>query len=129
MTARLDAIGLAVDDMARSLAFYRALGVDVPEDADQQHHAEATLNGGLRLLWDTVENIRSFDPDHEIGAGGGRMGLAFRCETPADVDATFQRLVSLGYTGRKDPWDAEWGQRYALMVDPDGNAVDLFCPI
>jgi catechol 2,3-dioxygenase-like lactoylglutathione lyase family enzyme len=127
-TARLDAIGLAVDDMARSLAFYRQLGVDVPAEADQQPHAEATLPGGLRLLWDTVEGVRAFDPDYEA-ISGSRVGLAFRLDTPADVDATYQRLVSQGYTGRKEPWDAPWGQRYALVADPDGNGVDLFSPL
>jgi catechol 2,3-dioxygenase-like lactoylglutathione lyase family enzyme len=126
--ARLDAIGLAVDDMARSLAFYRQLGVDVPAEADQQPHAEATLPGGLRLLWDTVEGVRAFDPDYEA-TSGNRVGLAFRLDTPAEVDATYERLVSLGYSGRKEPWDAPWGQRYALVADPDGNGVDLFSPL
>jgi catechol 2,3-dioxygenase-like lactoylglutathione lyase family enzyme len=128
MTARLDAIGIVVDDMARSLAFYRELGVDVPDEADQQPHAEANLPGGPRILWDTAANVRSFAPDHDLSAGG-RLGLAFRCDTAADVDATYQRLVSLGYAGRKEPWDAFWGQRYALMADPDGNGVDLYSPI
>jgi uncharacterized glyoxalase superfamily protein PhnB len=45
------------------------------------------------------------------------------------VDAAYERLVSLGYDGHKEPWDAPWGQRYALMRDPDGNGVDLFCPL
>ncbi|MGH2584535.1 MAG: VOC family protein [Dehalococcoidia bacterium] len=128
MQARLDAIGLVVEDMARSLAFYRHLGLEVPPEADQQPHVEATLPGGLRLLWDTVETIRSFDPDWTPPSGGQRMGLAFRLDTPADVDRTYAETVSLGYEGHKAPWDAFWGQRYALIRDPDGNGVDLFAP-
>ncbi|MGB5655838.1 MAG: glyoxalase, partial [Acidimicrobiia bacterium] len=27
------------------------------------------------------------------------------------------------------PFDAFWGQRYATVLDPDGNGVDLFAPI
>jgi hypothetical protein len=34
----------------------------------------------------------------------------------------------LGYEGHKPPWDAFWGQRYAVIRDPDGNTVDLFAP-
>jgi catechol 2,3-dioxygenase-like lactoylglutathione lyase family enzyme len=30
---------------------------------------------------------------------------------------------------RKEPYDAFWGQRYANVADPDGNAVDLFAPL
>jgi uncharacterized glyoxalase superfamily protein PhnB len=37
-------------------------------------------------------------------------------------------LLSLGYEGDKPPWDAFWGQRYAIVRDPDGNTVDLFSP-
>ncbi|MFB6979592.1 VOC family protein [Streptomyces scopuliridis] len=125
-TPRLDAIGLVVSDMAASLAFYRLLGVDVPADADTAAHAEATLPSGLRILWDTEETIRSFDPGWTRPQGGERIGLAFLCAGPAEVDATYEALVAAGYTGHLKPWDAVWGQRYAVVVDPDGCGVSLF---
>jgi catechol 2,3-dioxygenase-like lactoylglutathione lyase family enzyme len=128
MQARLDLIGLVVQDMAQSLAFYRELGLNLPSDADQQPHVEMTLGGGLRLAWDTVETIHSFDPHWTPPSGGHRMGLAFRVDTPADVDRAYDHLVSLGYQGHKKPWDAFWGQRYAVVHDPDGNGIDLFAP-
>jgi hypothetical protein len=28
-----------------------------------------------------------------------------------------------------NPYDAPWGQRYATVLDPDGNIVDLFAPL
>ena len=90
---------------------------------------EATLPGGLRVALDAQETIRSFDPDWQPATGGPQIGLAFRVDTPADVDAAYERLVSLGYDGHKPPWDAAWGMRYALIRDPDGNSVDLFCPL
>jgi catechol 2,3-dioxygenase-like lactoylglutathione lyase family enzyme len=129
MKAQLDLIGIVVEDMGRSLAFYRELGLEVPEDADDQPHAETTLPGGLRLAWDSEETVRSFMPDWQPPSGGQRIGLAFRLDSPAEVDAAYERLVSLGYDGHKDPWDAPWGQRYALVRDPDGNGVDLFCSL
>jgi hypothetical protein len=36
--------------------------------------------------------------------------------------------VFQGFAGHKPPWDAVWGQRYAIVHDPDGNAIDLFSP-
>lgn len=131
MTARFDAIGLVATDLAASLAFYRRLGVNIPADADTQPHVEATLPGGLRLLWDTVEVVRSFDPDWTPSPGGsGRIGLAFLCDSPADVDKTYAELVESGVgRGHREPWDAFWGQRYATVLDPDGNGVDLFAPL
>jgi catechol 2,3-dioxygenase-like lactoylglutathione lyase family enzyme/uncharacterized protein YndB with AHSA1/START domain len=129
MKPRLDAVGIVVQDMARSLAFYRELGLELPAEADGEPHVEAKLPGGMRVLFDTVEVVRSFDPDWQPASGGNRMGLAFLCDSPAEVDAAYERLVSLGYHGHKPPWDAFWGQRYAVLHDPDGNGVDLFAPL
>ena len=129
MQPKLDMIGMVVSDMARSLAFYRALGLDIPVSADTEGHVEVTLPGGLRLGWDTEEVIRSFDENFTPHTGSGNMGLAFLCDSPEEVDAMYARLVGLGYHGYKAPWDAFWGQRYALVTDPDGTEVSLFAPL
>ena len=129
MNARLDVIGMVVADMARSLAFYRRLGLDVPSEADGEPHVEYTLPGGMRFLWDTEETIRSFDPEWTPPKGGGRIGLAFLFDSPAEVDRAYEELVGHGYEGHKAPWDAFWGQRYATIHDPDGNSVDLFAAL
>ncbi len=112
--------------MARSLAFYRRLGFDLPPEADAEPHVEAALPGGLRIAWDTVETIRSFDPAWTAPSGGHRISLAFECDDPADVDATYAALAGAGYNGHLPPWDAFWGMRYAVVQDPDGNGIDLF---
>jgi catechol 2,3-dioxygenase-like lactoylglutathione lyase family enzyme len=120
MAPRFDAIGLAVADMSRTLTFYRALGLEFPDGAETAPHAEATLPGGLRLMLDPVET------GQHRPSGEQQIGLAFVCDTPADVDKTYAEMVSAGHAGAKEPWDAEWGQRYASLQDPDGNQVDLF---
>ena len=129
MTARFDLIGLVVADMARSLAFYRKLGLDIPGTADSEDHVEASLPGGLRMAWDTVETIKSFDPSWTPPSGGHGIGLAFLCSDPAEVDRLYGELVAAGSEGHLPPWDAFWGQRYATVRDPDGNGVDLFAPL
>jgi catechol 2,3-dioxygenase-like lactoylglutathione lyase family enzyme len=129
MTPRFDVVGIIVADMARSLAFYRRLGIDVPADADDQPHVEVTLAGGLRLTWDTQETIRSFNPDWKPPSGGPGIDLAFACDNPAEVDAVYAAMLGGGYDGHLEPWDAFWGMRYAVLHDPDGNGVDLFAPL
>jgi uncharacterized glyoxalase superfamily protein PhnB len=57
------------------------------------------------------------------------MALAFECANAADVDATYAKVVGEGFTGKTEPYDAFWGQRYATVDDPDGNSVDLFAPL
>ncbi len=124
----LDAFGMIVADMPRALAFYRLLGLEFPEGADTEGHVEATLAGGVRLMLDTIEVVQSFS-EWSPPAGGHRMGLAFRCASPAEVDAVYAQVVEAGYTGAKAPWDAFWGQRYAQLHDPDGNPVDLYAAL
>jgi uncharacterized glyoxalase superfamily protein PhnB len=128
MTARFEAIGVVVADMARALAFYRLLGLEFPEGTESEGHAEASV-AGVRLMLDTEETIRSFDPDWQPPAGGHRIALAFRCDSPAEVDETFNRLLDAGASSHKEPWDAFWGMRYAEVKDPDGNIVDLFADL
>jgi catechol 2,3-dioxygenase-like lactoylglutathione lyase family enzyme len=117
MSPTFDAIGLAVADMATSLKFYRRLGLDIPAGSDHGPHAEATLPGGIRLMFD-------LQPD----SAGPRNGpsLAFRCEHATEVDKVYADLSDAGYVTKQAPWDAEWGQRYAVLQDPDGHQVELF---
>ena len=129
MTPRIDVIGLVVSDMGKSLAFYRRLGFAIPPEADGEPHVEAALAGGLRLAWDTIETIRSFDPEWSPPAGSQHISLAFACTDPAEVDRVYASFVGAGYVGHLEPWDAFWGQRYATVHDPDGNGVDFFAPL
>lgn len=127
MGARLDAIGIVVSNLARSIEFYRKLGLDFPDD-DGGGHVEAKGPGGLRVMLDSEETIRSFDPDWERPLGNS-IGLAFLCDSATDVDSLYADLVGQGAIGHKEPWDAFWGQRYAQVKDPDGHTVDLFAPL
>ncbi|MFF5077445.1 VOC family protein [Actinoplanes sp. NPDC000266] len=124
MAPTFNAIGLAVADMAASLAFYRRLGLEFPPGAENEPHAEATVAGGIRLMWDTHASLQSFDPGHRPGEPSG--GWAFLCADPAEVDSVHAELTAAGHKSVKAPWDAPWGQRYAQVADPDGNVVDLF---
>lgn len=126
--AKLDLIGMVVKDMAAALKFYRLLGMDIPAAMDTEDHVEVTLPGGLRVAWDALAMVLSFMPEREEPVGH-RMGMAFLCDSPAEVDELYERVLAAGYAGYKAPWDAFWGQRYAQVVDPDGNIVDLFAAL
>ncbi|GAA3028654.1 VOC family protein [Microbacterium dextranolyticum] len=129
MALTLGFIGIVTRDMAASLAFYRALGVDIDEGQDDAPHVDAVLEGGVALAWDTVDTIRTFDPAYEPASGGHRIALAFAFAAPEEVDNVYAGLVAAGYAGHVAPWDAFWGQRYATILDPDGNSVDLYAPL
>ena len=126
--AKLDAVGIVVADLAKGVAFYRMLGVPFPEGAENSEggHAEATVEGGTRLMLDAESETQKFDPSWQRGTGSPTAALAFLCESPKAVDELYSRALVAGGRAHKEPWDAFWGQRYAQLRDPDGNGVDLF---
>ena len=111
--------------MKRSVAFYGQLGIEFPEG---NGHVEATLPNGVRLMLDTEEVIKSFRPDWSRAAGN-QLSLAFECESPDQVDELYARVIAAGFEGEKEPWDAFWGQRYALLGDPDAVRVNLYAAL
>jgi predicted lactoylglutathione lyase len=124
---QLNAIGIVVADMGRSIGFYRLLGVDVPETPDEGH-VDTFLPNGVRFMLDTEEVIRSFKPDWTRETGN-QLAIAFECSSVSEVDELYRRAVDAGFHGEKEPWDAFWGQRYAQLQDPDGNGVDLYAAL
>jgi uncharacterized glyoxalase superfamily protein PhnB len=125
--ARLDAIGIISADIAKSTKFYRLLGLDFPDSTED--HVEATAPNGLRVMLDKLELMKQIDTEW-VPPVGRRMGLAFRCDSPNDVDATFARIVQAGFRSKDTaPYDAFWGQRYASLFDPDDNVVDIFADL
>jgi catechol 2,3-dioxygenase-like lactoylglutathione lyase family enzyme len=126
--ATLDLVGIIVRDMATSLRFYRLLGLEFPPDADTDSHVEVMLDNGFRIAWDTVDLMQGIHPNWAEPTGH-RMVLAFLCADPVEVDDLYNRVVAAGYIGYRAPWDAFWGQRYAVVQDPDHNLIDLFAPL
>ena len=114
--------------MQKSLAFYELLGLEAPTGSHHEGHVELNLARGLRLMLDTVEVVRSFS-QWEPPTGGHRIGLAFLCGSPEEVDDQYGLMVAAGHRSHVAPFDAPWGQRYATVLDPDGNPVDLFAPL
>lgn len=114
--------------MAQSLGFYRAIGLAAPDYNPDEPQIQIATPGGATLGLILEAAMRDHNPDWATPIGQ-RVTFACRCDTPAELDAVYHRVVAAGFTGLKDPWDAFWGQRYAFLSDPDGNRVDLFAAI
>ena len=125
--AQLNAIGIVAADMGESIRFYRLLGLDVPETPDEGH-VDTFLPNGVRFMLDSEETMRSF-MDGWKRETGNQVGIAFECGSPAEVDEIYARVTEGGFHGEKEPWDAFWGQRYAMLKDPSGVEVSLYAPL
>jgi catechol 2,3-dioxygenase-like lactoylglutathione lyase family enzyme len=124
---QLNAIGIVTSDMARSIRFYRLLGLDVPETPGEGH-VDTFLPNGVRFMLDSEDTVRSFRPDWTRETGN-QLALAFECESASEVDDVYARMVEAGFDGEKEPWDAFWGQRYGQLRDPDGVGIDLYASL
>lgn len=125
-------VNLVCRDMSATLAFYRRLGLDIPDEAvwssgGASHHVVVDMPGGLQLELDSPELTRAYDPDWEDSDGNPNF-LVFTMPSREAVDATYADLTGAGHPGHLAPWDAFWGARYAIVDDPDGNHVGLMSP-
>ncbi|HEX5588553.1 MAG TPA: VOC family protein [Acidimicrobiia bacterium] len=116
-------VHLTVADMAASVAFYRRIGLDVPEPVGGGTHVEIDLGHGNRLALSTVEVTRMYDPGWREPSRPPAGALQFDLPSREAVDALYDDLVDAGHHGHLAPVDAFWGNRYAEVDDPDGNIV------
>jgi predicted lactoylglutathione lyase len=117
-------IGLVVADMARSLAFYRRIGFQIPPEADSHSFVMHKMPSGVTIFFDTVF-FPGADPDRRPAPRGAyNISLEVYLWTREAVDAAWSELTGLGYVGRKAPWKSD-GPYAAIVEDPDGNPILL----
>jgi catechol 2,3-dioxygenase-like lactoylglutathione lyase family enzyme len=119
----LDQVNLVVRDMDAALEFYRRLGVAIPDrdPAWDAHHRSANTPGGIDFDLDS----QKFGAMWNAGATGPGPVLGFRVPSRASVDRLHAELTGAGYRSQQEPYDAFWGARYAVVEDPDRNAVGI----
>jgi len=118
---RFTMIVLLVADMAKSVGFYRRLGVDFPDDAETRRDLGVNIGDGRTIIWSTT--FAANDPDREAPSGGSRIMLEFFVEGNAAVDEKFAELYGAGYVVQRDPYTTNFGAYMCLVDDPDGNTV------
>jgi lactoylglutathione lyase len=123
MIRKVNAVVLFVEDLERSMAFYRdTVGIDVVFSDDVsfafslegQDFAIVKVSEGANMLNEAVLGV-------ERGAGHRVM----LCADVEDVDAVYQALTAKGVAFIKPPVDQHWGWRTAYFADPEGNIWEL----
>ena len=128
----LEQINIVVGDMRESLAFYRLLGLsieEVPLVEWAPHHASGRTSNGVRVEFDSIAFAKQWNPGLDEAKLGSATIPFFHVLTRDEVDRVHARVTAAGYRSRKAPEDAFWGARYAIVEDPDGNAVGIMSPI
>ena len=99
MAVQPDMVGMVVRDMAAALRFYRLLGLAIPEGVEGEPYVEVITPNGYRISWNSLEMTKSIDPDW-VEPVGQRVSLAFKCDSPAEVDALRRQALAGRHTRR-----------------------------
>ncbi len=126
--AVLDQVNIVVSNMEASVAFYRLVGLDIPDtDPAWQAHHRAAVSEGIDIDFDSETFARKWNTG-SAGASANSSVLGFRLPTRDAVDEVYERVVQAGHNVQQEPYDTFWGSRYAIVEDPDGNPIGLMSP-
>jgi uncharacterized glyoxalase superfamily protein PhnB len=116
MIESISAVTFATHDMRRAVRFYRMLGFQLIYG--DENAAFTSFRAGpnfLNLIAQTQERRWSW---------WGRVIFH-----ESDVDALYARLVAAGCRPDMAPRDAEWGERFFHLTDPDGHELSFAWPL
>jgi len=130
----LEQINIVVRDMEKAVAFYRLLGVTIPEIGPEwaewaRHHVNGETANGVRVELDSVAFARQWNPGLDETKLGSSVIPIFHVSSREDVDRVHARVVAGGHRSHRAPEDAFWGARYAIVEDPDGSSVGIMSAI
>lgn len=126
-----EGFNLVAKDVDATIAFYRLLGVDLPEDTiwrtdSGPHHTEGVpIGGGAEVEIDSEALAAKYNAGFERSSN---TMLGFRVDSRRAVDDLHSRLTEAGHTSSQPPTDAFWGARFAVVKDPDGRDVGIMSP-
>ncbi len=122
---KLNAVGVTTSNIQKTIEFYPLLGFEFPQHKENEGHVEAIAKeGSAKLMIDAKQIVQDFIG--EDSKPGNHSGFAIEYDSPEEVNATAKKVKDAGFIVTKEPWDAFWGQRYAVVADPDGYKVDLY---
>ena len=111
-----------VTDLDRSIAFYEKLGM---EEVGRIPIRDEAINVFMGLPGDGPRLELTYNIGHEgpyeIGTGYGHIAI-----TVADIEATLERLETVGIEPERPPYSVrEGGSRLCFVRDPDDYRVEL----
>jgi uncharacterized protein len=124
--ARVNLVTLGVSDLARSVAFYEALGWRRSSVSVEGVVAFFRTAGPVLGLFPYADLLADIGlPDAPRPAGFGGVTLAINVETEAGVAKALDAALAAGATVLKPASRAEWGGTTGYFADPDGYAWEV----
>lgn len=125
---RLSVVEVASSNMPKTIEFYEILGITFQVHSPNDSHIEAVAHENeAKLMLDSKKMMTDILGHEPQAATHSTFGIEY--DSASEIDTIVAKLKEKGFEIFKEPWDAFWGQHYAIVKDPDGYYVDLFCAI
>jgi catechol 2,3-dioxygenase-like lactoylglutathione lyase family enzyme len=136
MQPRIHVITLAVDDLERSLRFYReGLGLDSPGVIGTEFQGDDVNPGGAAAMFVLEDGLilslysrGNLAKDANIPTGptsSGEFSIGQLVSSRSDVDSVLAQAVAAGATQTAEPHDRPWGIYSGYFRDPDGHLWEI----
>jgi len=112
MIEKISAVTLATGDMARAIDFYSKLGFELRYGGSEASFTSYNVGDGYL----NIELVKGY----ERSTLWGRVILYV-----SDVDELYRRALNAGLLPSTAPRDAEWGERYFHISDPDSHELSF----
>lgn len=125
MKSRFSSVVLIVSNLQASVKFYRLMGLHINYEGEDVNHVDCMQEGGCMVTLVPEVTVKK----HRVGwsaSVGNRIALQFNCANQNDVDVLYTKMINEGYQNSVQPYATPWGERYAQLLDPDGNTVAIF---
>ncbi|MCI5072355.1 glyoxalase [bacterium] len=123
----VSAIGMVCKNIEQTIKFYQCLGLAFKQMGGPDHY-ETFNDKDFKIMLDSEDLIKKLYPSWQR-QHNQNISLCFEQKNPKNVDQIFFDLIEHGGTAIKEPWDAFWGQRYACLLDPNANQIDLYAEL
>jgi catechol 2,3-dioxygenase-like lactoylglutathione lyase family enzyme len=136
MEPRISVITLAVDDLDRSLAFYRdGLGLDTPGVVGSEYVGDDDNPDGTVVMFNLRDGLTlalyprsELAKDANVALGGpktGEFSIGQLVSSRDDVDAVLAKAAAAGATVTDAPHHRPWGIYSGYFRDPDGHLWEI----
>ena len=122
MDQRVSLVTLGVNDLARSRAFYEALGWR-GQEVEETYFVQA--GGSAVVLWSRTKLADDANVRDEPRDGFGGIALAHNVRDRREVDAILETARSAGATITKPAAETSYGGYAGYFADPDGHLWEI----
>lgn len=108
MKAQLHTVTIIVKDLGKSIAFYRMLGLDIPDGMENESFVDCTSESSTCICLVPETTVQQHRPGWKYPTTNGAISLQFKCSNQGDVDVLYTKFMNENYRSSMLPYNTPW---------------------